>query len=64
MQCGCPTCGILMTQVEKGLDSACVCPECGYSCRACLGGQEGADKTVGKGTAKDEWERIFRTRKN
>ena len=37
MQCGCPECGILMTQVQKGVESACRCPECGYACSACLG---------------------------
>ena len=63
MQCGCPECGILMTQVEKGLDSACVCPECGFACRACMGGQKGADKAIEKGSTKEEWEFILRTRK-
>ena len=37
MQCGCPVCGTWMGQVVKGLDSGCVCPECGYQCNACMG---------------------------
>jgi hypothetical protein len=63
MVCGCPECGILMTQVEKGLESACVCPECGFSCRVCLGRQKGADAVIEKGTSKEEWEFILLERK-
>ena len=37
MQCGCPVCGAWMGQVMKGLDSRCVCPQCGYFCSACMG---------------------------
>lgn len=62
MQCGCPECGILMTQVEKGLDSACRCPECGYECRACLGGQKSAIRPFNKGMSKEEWEAILGAR--
>jgi len=52
-----------MTQVEKGLDSACVCPECGFACRACLGGQKGADTLAKKGLSKEKWESILFERK-
>jgi hypothetical protein len=45
-----------MTQVVKGLDSACVCPECGYACKACLGGLKGANAPLKKGMTKEEWE--------
>nr|MDD6336638.1 hypothetical protein [bacterium] len=38
MQCGCPDCGRLMVQVQRGLQSTCICPECGVTCRACMGG--------------------------
>lgn len=62
MQCGCPECGILMTQVEKGLKSACKCPECGFECKACLGLQKGADTLFQKGMSKEEWEAILATR--
>lgn len=37
MQCGCPVCGTFMGQVERGADSRCVCPNCGFACDACLG---------------------------
>ena len=37
MQCACPNCGILMAWESKGMDSACVCPECFYKCAACMG---------------------------
>lgn len=37
MQCGCPVCGTFMGQVERGTDSRCVCPNCGFACDACLG---------------------------
>jgi hypothetical protein len=63
MQCGCPECGILLTQVVKGLDSACKCPECGYTCRACLGLQKGANLTFEKGMSSEDWELILRMRK-
>jgi hypothetical protein len=64
MQCGCPQCQTLMAQVEKGLDSACKCPDCGFECRACLGRQKGADKVLERGMSKDEWELILRLRKD
>ena len=36
MRCGCPQCGVYMIQSES-LDLGCVCPECLYRCRACMG---------------------------
>lgn len=36
MRCGCPQCGTYMIQSE-GIDFGCVCPECLYRCRACMG---------------------------
>ena len=36
MRCGCPHCEAYMIQSETG-HMACVCPECGYRCNACLG---------------------------
>lgn len=36
MRCGCPQCGTYMIQSE-GVDFGCVCPECLYRCRACMG---------------------------
>lgn len=36
MRCGCPYCATFMVQLEENA-SACICPECGYRCNACLG---------------------------
>ena len=36
MRCGCPQCVTYMIQSE-GIDFGCVCPECLYRCRACMG---------------------------
>lgn len=36
MRCSCHECGTYMDQSE-GLELGCVCPECGYRCKACLG---------------------------
>ncbi|MBQ3864850.1 MAG: hypothetical protein II781_03320 [Clostridia bacterium] len=36
MRCGCPQCGIWMVQSDSN-PPACVCPECGYRCSACMG---------------------------
>ena len=36
MRCGCPHCEAYMIQSETD-GQACVCPECGYRCNACLG---------------------------
>lgn len=36
MRCGCPQCGTYMIQSES-MDLGCVCPDCLYRCRACMG---------------------------
>ena len=36
MRCGCPQCETYMIQSE-GTNFGCVCPECLYRCRACMG---------------------------
>ena len=36
MRCGCPHCEAYMIQSETE-HQACVCPDCGYRCNACLG---------------------------
>ena len=36
MQCSCQVCGTYMVHAES-LELGCVCPECGYRCKACLG---------------------------
>ena len=36
MRCSCHVCDTYMVQSE-GLELGCVCPSCGYRCKACLG---------------------------
>jgi len=36
MRCSCKVCGTYMIQAESNL-LGCVCPDCGYRCRDCLG---------------------------
>ena len=36
MRCSCHVCDTYMNHSE-GLELGCVCPECGYRCKACLG---------------------------
>ena len=36
MRCSCHICDTYMNQSE-GLELGCVCPNCGYRCKACLG---------------------------
>ena len=36
MRCSCHHCGVYMVHAE-GLELGCVCPDCGYRCRDCLG---------------------------
>ena len=58
MQCGCPQCGTFMGQVEKGLNSYCICPRCGYSCSACMG--SGSQAHVPKFPKKQQLSRQLR----
>ncbi len=37
MRCSCRVCGTYMIQTERGLDSGCKCPDCGFECRDCMG---------------------------
>ena len=36
MRCSCKECGTYMVQADSDL-LGCVCPDCGYRCRDCLG---------------------------
>ena len=36
MRCSCHVCDTYMVHSE-GLELGCVCPQCGYRCKACLG---------------------------
>ena len=48
MRCSCHECGVYMAQSE-GLELGCVCPACGYRCKACLG----TDTVVSRDKLKD-----------
>ena len=36
MRCSCHRCGTYMVHAES-MELGCVCPDCGYRCKACLG---------------------------
>ena len=36
MRCSCKVCGTYMVQQEKGVESGCVCPQCFFTCSACV----------------------------
>ena len=48
MRCSCHVCDTYMVHSE-GLELGCVCPECGYRCKACLG----TDTVVSRDRLKD-----------
>ena len=48
MRCSCHNCDTYMVHSE-GLELGCVCPECGYRCKACLG----TNSVVGRDALKD-----------
>ena len=48
MRCSCHVCDTYMNQSE-GLELGCVCPSCGYRCKACLG----TDSVVSREGLKD-----------
>ncbi len=41
MRCSCQRCGTYMVQDEKGVLSGCICPECFFTCSACVSGSGG-----------------------
>ena len=52
MRCSCHECGTYMNQSE-GLELGCVCPECGYRCKACLGTDSVVSRDKLKSLAND-----------
>ncbi len=48
MRCSCHVCDTYMVQSE-GIELGCVCPQCGYRCKACLG----TDSVVDRDRLKD-----------
>ena len=53
MRCSCHVCGTYMNQSE-GLELGCVCPSCGYRCKACLGTNSVISRERLKELANDE----------
>ena len=51
MRCSCHECDTYMVHAE-GLQLGCVCPNCGYRCKACLG----TDSVVSREGLKSLWE--------
>lgn len=41
MRCSCQRCGTYMVQDEKGVQSRCICPECFFTCSACVSASGG-----------------------
>ena len=52
MRCSCHDCGTYMNQSE-GLELGCVCPDCGYRCKACLGTDSVVSRDKLKSLARD-----------
>ena len=52
MRCSCHECGTYMNQSE-GIELGCVCPECGYRCKACLGTDSVVSRDKLKALAND-----------
>ncbi len=53
MRCSCHVCDTYMAQSE-GLELGCVCPSCGYRCKACLGTNSVVSRDALKGLANNE----------
>jgi len=53
MRCSCHLCGTYMVQSE-GLELGCVCPDCGYRCKACLGTDSVVSRDALKGLVNNE----------
>ena len=52
MRCSCHVCDTYMNQSE-GLELGCVCPNCGYRCKACLGTDSVISRESLKGIANN-----------
>ena len=53
MRCSCKECGTYMIQAESDY-LGCVCPECGYRCKACLGTNSVVGREALKNLANNE----------
>ena len=52
MRCSCHVCDTYMNQSE-GIELGCVCPECGYRCKACLGTNSVISREALKNLSRD-----------
>ena len=52
MRCSCHVCDTYMNQSE-GIELGCVCPECGYRCKACLGTNSVVSRNALKNLSRD-----------
>ena len=52
MRCSCHVCDTYMNHSE-GLELGCVCPECGYRCKACLGTNSVVSRDALKNLGRD-----------
>ena len=52
MRCSCHNCGTYMVHSES-VELGCVCPECGYRCKACLGTDTVVSRDDLRGLATD-----------
>lgn len=52
MRCSCHVCDTYMVHSE-GLELGCVCPQCGYRCKACLGTDSVVSRDGLKGIASN-----------
>lgn len=52
MRCSCHQCDTYMAQSE-GLELGCVCPNCGYRCKACLGTNSVVSRDALKSLSRD-----------
>lgn len=52
MRCSCHVCDTYMVHSE-GIELGCVCPECGYRCKACLGTDSVISRDSLKGIANN-----------
>ena len=53
MRCSCHVCDTYMVHSE-GLELGCVCPNCGYRCKACLGTDSVVSRDALKGLVNNE----------
>ena len=53
MRCGCIECGAFMIHADDA--EACVCPECGHRCSACLGTNTVVSREQLKNLAAVRW---------